>query len=155
MSIFSIVERKTDGHIAHIFRNQNSCHRLSLNVVFERVSIPSHENLLSHSPAMIGSETAYNQRDGQPRPPRGGSDTDARPSAEAGLSCRRCLDQPLTGSFGADVWQAMHGAAPGSKVSNEVCANCQITTTMLKMQSTKTRISSAVLPFSCERTSSL
>ena len=83
------------------------------------------------------------------------SDTDARPSAEAGLSCRRCLDQPLTGSFGADVWQAMHGATPGSKVSNEVCANCQITATMLKMQSTKIRISSAVLPFSCERTNSL
>jgi len=61
MSILSIVERKTDGHIAHIFRNQNSCHRLSLNVVFERVSIPSHENLLSRgTPAMIGFETAYN-----------------------------------------------------------------------------------------------
>jgi len=61
MPIFSIVERKTDRHIAHIFRNQNSCHRLSLKVVFERVSIPSHENLLSRgTPAMIGSETAYN-----------------------------------------------------------------------------------------------
>jgi hypothetical protein len=66
-----------------------------------------------------------------------------------------CLDQPLAGCFGADAWQAMHGATPGSEISNEVCANCQIRTTTLKMQSTKTRISSAVLPFSCERTNSL
>ena len=63
--------------------------------------------------------------------------------------------QLLVGSFGPDVWQAMHEATPGSKVSNEVCANCQITTTTLKMQSTKIRISSAVLPFSSERTSSV
>jgi hypothetical protein len=70
------------------------------------------------------------------------------------LACWR-LDQLLVGSFEPDVWQAMHEATPGSKVSNEVCANCQITATMLKMQSTKIRISSAVLPFSCERTNSL
>jgi hypothetical protein len=66
-----------------------------------------------------------------------------------------CLHQLPAGSFGADVWQAMHGATPGSEIAKEVCANCQIATTMLKMQSTKIRISSAVLPFSCERTNSL
>jgi hypothetical protein len=66
-----------------------------------------------------------------------------------------CLHQLPAGSFGADVWQAMHGATPGSEIAKEVCANCQITTTTLKMQSTKIRISNAVLPFSCERTSSL
>ena len=66
-----------------------------------------------------------------------------------------CLDQPPAGGFGADASQAMHGAIPGSKVSNEVCANCQITTMMLKTQRTKTRISRRVRPFSCERTSIL
>jgi len=40
-----LLNEKTDVPIAQIFRNQNSCHRLSLNVVFEQVSIPSHENL--------------------------------------------------------------------------------------------------------------
>jgi hypothetical protein len=65
------------------------------------------------------------------------------------------LDQPLAGSFGADVWQAMHGATPGAEVSSGVRANCQIATTTLKMQSTKISISRAVRPFSCERTSSL
>jgi len=65
-----------------------------------------------------------------------------------------CLDQLLAGSFGAGVWQAMHGETPGAELSSGVCANCQITTTTLKMQSTKIRISRSVLPFSCERTSS-
>jgi hypothetical protein len=58
------------------------------------------------------------------------------------------LDQLLAGSFGADVWQAMHGATPGTELSSGVCANCQITTTTLKMQSMKIRISSTVRPFS-------
>jgi hypothetical protein len=66
-----------------------------------------------------------------------------------------CLDQLLAGSFGADGWQATHGATPGAEVSSGVCANCQIATTALKMQSTKTRISRTVRPFSCERTSIL
>jgi len=97
----------------------------------------------------IGIETEYNQRDGQTRPL--GASTPTRDLTPTLI----CLDQPLVGSFGADVSQAMHGAIPGSKVSNEVCANCQITTTMLETQRTKTRISRRVRPFSCERTSIL
>ena len=58
------------------------------------------------------------------------------------------LDQLLVGNFGANVWQAMHGATPGAEVSSGVCANCQITTTTLEMQSMKMRISSTVRPFS-------
>src|SRR5215831_9627753 len=34
MSIFSIVERKTDEHIAHTFRNQTSCHSVYLSTSY-------------------------------------------------------------------------------------------------------------------------
>ena len=123
-----------------------------LNVLFERVSILSHGNLQS-----LRTQASYWNRNGI-QPARR-----SNPTAALGASTPTrgliptliCLDQPPAGIFGADVSQAMHGAIPGSKVSNEVCANCQITRTMLKTQRTKTRISRRIRPFSCERTSIL
>ena len=123
-----------------------------LNVLFERVSIPSHGNLQS-----LGTQANYWNRNGIQSARRSnttaalGASTPTRDLTPTLI----CLDQPPAGSFGADVSQAMHGAIPGSKVSNEVCANCQITRTMLNTQRTKTRISRRVRPFSCERTSIL
>ena len=123
-----------------------------LNVLFERVSIPSHGNLQS-----LGTQANYWNRNGI-QPARRSNMTAALGAATPTrglMPALICLDQPPAGIFGADVSQAMHGAIPGSKVSNEVCANCQITRTMLETQRTKTRISRRVRPFSCERTSIL
>jgi len=123
-----------------------------LNVLFERVSIPSHGNLQS-----LRTQANYWNRNGI-QPARRSHTTAALGASTPTrglIPTLICLDQPPAGSFGADVSQAMHGAIPGSKVSNEVCANCQITRRMLNTQRTKTRISRRIRPFSCERTSIL